>query len=171
MGIKKPQLLVLSGALVVIVLLVMAPRVPAEKRQEAAATMADPMRIRTAEAVALVNGEDPMRGIMALREILQDDPDNVEAHWHLGLFSIQSGQYDKALDRFKRVEELAGDRVPDVYFYLGRTYATMDSIPQAIASLRIYKTLTDDPALIEGVDRFIGELENELTTGEAHAVR
>ncbi len=169
MGLKKPQMLALTGALVVIVLLVMAPRVPAEKRELAAT--ADPMKIRTAEAVALVNGEDPMRGIMALREILQEDPDNVEAHWHLGLFSVQSAQYDKALERFKTVVELAGDNVPDAWFYLGRTYATLDSIPQAIESLRKYRTLAQDTAIIHGVDRFVRELENELTTEAPHAVR
>jgi cytochrome c-type biogenesis protein CcmH/NrfG len=168
MGLKKPQLLALAGAVVVIVLLALAPRVPAGKQELAA--QADPLKIRTAEAVALVNGEDPMRGIMALREILQEDPDNVEAHWHLGLFSVQSGQYDKALERFKRVVDLAGDNVPDAWFYLGRTYATLDSIPQAIESLRKYRTLAQDTVIIHGVDRFLGELENELTP-EAHAVR
>jgi cytochrome c-type biogenesis protein CcmH/NrfG len=170
MGLKKPQLLVLLGSVVVIVLLVMAPRIPAGK-QAMATTMADPMKIRTAEAVALVNGEDPMRGIMALREILQDDPNNVEAHWHLGLFSVQSGQFEKALERFKTVVELAGDDVPDAWFYLGRTYATLDSLPQAIESMETYRTLTQDTAIIHGVDRFLEELENELTTGKAHAVR
>ncbi len=169
MALQKPQLLALGGALVVIVLLVMAPRVPAEKREMAA--NADPLAIRTAEAVAMVNGEDPMRGIMMLREILEEDPNNVEAHWHLGLFSIQSGQYDKALERFKTVVELSGDNVPDVWFYLGRTYATLDSLPKAIESLKKYRTLAEDTVLIEGVDRFILELENELTTREAHAVR
>ncbi len=168
MGLKRPQMLALAGALVVIVLLIMAPRVPAEKRELAA--MADPLKIRTAEAVALVNGEDPMRGIMALREILKDDPNNVEAHWHLGLFSVQSGQYDKALERFKNVIELAGDSIPDAWFYLGRTYATLDSIPQAIEHLTKYRTLTQDTAIIKGVDRFLIELNNEPTT-EAHAVR
>lgn len=105
MGLKKPQLLALAGAVVVIVLLVLAPRTPSGKQQAAAPAMS-PSQVKTAEAVALVQGEDPMRGIMMLREVLQEDPDNVEAHWHLGLFSIQSGQYDKALERFKKVREL-----------------------------------------------------------------
>jgi tetratricopeptide (TPR) repeat protein len=162
MGLKKPQLLALAGAMVVIVLLVLAPRVPAEKR--AMAAMADPMKIRTAEAMALVQGEDPMRGIMMLREILEEEPENIEAHWQMGLFSVQSGQFDKALDRFKKVVELAGDDVPDAWFYLGRTYATLDSIPQAIESLRRYRNIAQetDTALVHGVDRFILELENEL---------
>ena len=158
-GFKKPQLLALLGALVVIVLLFLAPRTPAGKQAVEVLPM-DPAEARTAEAVALVNGQDPMRGIMMLREILQDDPNNVEAHWNLGLFSIQSGQYDKALDRFRKVLDLDSVNYPDAWFYLGRTYATLDSNAQAIASLKKYKTLTQDTAMLNGVDRFLFELEN-----------
>lgn len=159
MGLKKPQLLALLGALVVIVLLLMAPRTPAGKEAAKVRTM-DPGQAKTQEAIALVNGQDPMRGIMMLREILAEDPDNVEAHWHLGLFSIQSGQYDKALTRFQKVLELDSVNFPDAWFYLGRTYATLDSNAQAVASLKKYRTLTQDTAIINGVDRFLLELEN-----------
>jgi len=159
MGLKKPQLLALAGAVVVIVLLVLAPRTPSGKEQAAAPAMS-PSQVKTAEAVALVQGEDPMRGIMMLREVLQEEPDNVEAHWHLGLFSIQSGQYDKALGRFQKVLELDSVNFPDAWFYLGRTYATLDSNAQAIASLKKYRTLTQDTAILNGVDQFLIELEN-----------
>lgn len=162
MGLKKPQLLALAGAVVVIVLLVLAPRTPSGKQEEAAATTAmDPAKARMAEAIALVQGQEPMRGIMMLREIVQEDPANAEAHWHLGLFSVQSGQWDKALDRFKKVRDLDEAGFPDVWFYLGRTYATMDSTDQAIACFTKYKTLTQDTAIINGVDRFLIELENK----------
>ncbi len=158
-GLKKPQLLALLGALVVIVLLVMAPRTPSGKKAAEVPTM-DPSKAKTAEAVALVNGQDPMRGIMMLREILQEDSNNVEAHWNLGLFSVQSGQYDKALYRFQKVLALDSVNYPDAWFYLGRTYATLDSNAQAIAYLKKYKTLTQDTAILNGVDRFLLELEN-----------
>jgi predicted Zn-dependent protease len=111
------------------------------------------------EAVALVNGSEPMRGIQMLRQIVEEEPDNAEAHWHLGLFSVQSGQVDKALDRFKKVRDLDAEGFPDVWFYLGRTYATMDSIDQAISCLRKYKTLVEDTAITRQVDGFLKELE------------
>jgi tetratricopeptide (TPR) repeat protein len=156
-GLRKPQVLVLLAAVMVTVLLMMVPRMPAGARQ---ASRPDPSAVKLAEAVALVNGQEPMRGIMMLREIVQEDPDNAEAHWQLGLFSVQSGQYDKALERFKRVLELSPDGYPDAWFYLGRTYATLDSTEQAIASLKRYKTLVQDTAILGGVDRFLNELEN-----------
>lgn len=159
MGLKKPQLLALLGALVVIVLLLLAPRTPSGKKEAEVRAM-DPAKAKTEEAIALVNGQDPMRGIMMLREILEEDPNNVAAHWHLGLFSIQSGQYDRALGRFQKVLELDSVNFPDAWFYLGRTYATLDSNAQAIASLKKYRTLTQDTAILNGVDRFLIELEN-----------
>ncbi len=161
MGLKRPQWLALAGGVVVIVLLILAPRTPSGKQEEAAAAPAmDPTKARMAEAIALVQGQEPMRGIMMLREIVQQDPANAEAHWHLGLFSVQSGQWDKALDRFKKVKELDEKGFPDVWFYLGRTYATLDSTDQAIACFTKYKTLTQDTAILNGVDRFLIELKN-----------
>lgn len=158
-GLKKPQLLALGIAVVMIVLLVLAPRIPSGKEAEMAKL--DPAKAKTAEAVALVNGQEPMRGIKMLLEIVKEEPDNAEAHWNLGLFSVKSGQYDKALDRFKKVVELDADGYPDAMFYLGRTYATLDSIPQAIASLEQYKSTSQDTAIINGIDRFLLQLKNE----------
>ncbi|MBP6311630.1 MAG: tetratricopeptide repeat protein [Flavobacteriales bacterium] len=158
-GLKKPQLLALGLAVVVIVLLVLAPRMPSGKQEEMAKM--DPAKARTAEAVVLVNGQEPMRGIKMLLEIVKEEPDNVEALWNLGLFSVKSGQYDKALDRFKKVVELDPDGYPDALFYLGRTYATLDSIPQAIASLEKYKSTSQDTAITNGIDRFLLQLKNE----------
>lgn len=158
MGLKRPQLLALAGALVVVVLLVVMPRTPSGK-QAAEVKALNPAEVKMAEAVALVQGQDPMRGIMMLREMVEEDPNNAEAHWHLGLFSIQSGQYDKALDRFRKVRDLDEAGFPDVWFYLGRTYATLDSTDQAIECLRKYRTLTTDTVILNGVDRFLKELE------------
>lgn len=158
MGLGKPQLLALAGAAVAVVLLLMVPRTPSGKQSEAPAVT--PAKVRMMEAVTLVNGSDPMRGIMMLRQIVEEEPDNAEAHWHLGLFSVQSGQLDKALERFKKVRDLDAEGFPDVWYYLGRTYATMDSIDQAISCLERYRTLVvEDTAITRQVDGFLKELE------------
>ncbi len=160
MGLKKPQLFALLASVVVIVLLVLMPRTPSGKNEAMAATAMDPAKAKLAEAVALVQGQDPMRGIQMLREIVEQEPNNAEAHWNLGLFSVQSGQYERALERFKKVRDIDAAGFPDVWFYLGRTYATMDSIDQAIACLTKYKTLTQDTAILKGVDGFLTDLKN-----------
>ena len=51
-------------------------------------------------AVQKVSGENPMEGILALRALAESDPPNVDAVVWLGIFGIQSGQIDKARERF-----------------------------------------------------------------------
>lgn len=62
-------------------------------------TDADPVMA----AVAQVSGDNPMAGIMALRNLSGAVPPNVEAILWLGKFSIQSQQLDKARERFAEV--------------------------------------------------------------------
>lgn len=55
------------------------------------------------QAVAQVSGDNPMAGIMALRNLASAEPPNVEAVLWLGKFSVQSQQLDKARERFAQV--------------------------------------------------------------------
>jgi tetratricopeptide (TPR) repeat protein len=47
--------------------------------------------------------ENPMQGILAIKEIADKNPNNLYAQMMLGLGGIQSGQYDKAIERFLNV--------------------------------------------------------------------
>lgn len=51
-------------------------------------------------AIQKVSGENPMEGILALRALAESEPPNVDAVVWLGIFGIQSGQLDKARERF-----------------------------------------------------------------------
>jgi tetratricopeptide (TPR) repeat protein len=62
-------------------------------------------------AIAKVNGDNPMEGILDLRALAEETPPNLDAVLWLGRFSIQSGQLDKARERFNQVIEAAPDRV------------------------------------------------------------
>ena len=42
----------------------------------------------------------PMKGIQLLKEVLEEDPKNRQALYYLGNFSIQSGQFEKAKERY-----------------------------------------------------------------------
>src|SRR5690606_34602024 len=76
---------------------------------------------KTGLGSALVTGtNNPMQGIALLREVVEEDPKNVEANKALGLFSLQSQQFDKAIDRFKTVVEQKPDA--ESYFYLATGY-------------------------------------------------
>jgi len=69
-------------------------------------------------AMTLVATENPMQGIQMLREILEEKPGDPETLKNLGILSLQSGQFDKAEERFR--ELLAADSSDlEVLFYLG----------------------------------------------------
>lgn len=162
---KKAQIVVLLAALFLIVLLIVAPRIPKEAAQiaeESAQEKIDPVEQRINEAVALVQGgQQPMQGIMMLREILEEDPNRIEAHWHLAHFSVQSGQYEKAVERFSKVIALDNqNEFNDARFYLGKTYATLGQNEEAIANFEAYLELAQDSTVKKRVKAFIEELKN-----------
>ncbi len=45
----------------------------------------------------------PMEAIVQIREVAEQYPDNVKANFTLGVLSIETGQYEKAIGRFKTV--------------------------------------------------------------------
>lgn len=54
-------------------------------------------------AMTLVVSENPMSGISMLREILAEDETNRQAILNLGLLAIQSGQFERAKERFENL--------------------------------------------------------------------
>lgn len=66
----------------------------------------------------------PMQGIMRLRRLLERDPANRKALVQLGHFSVMSGQWDKALERYRAAWN-AGPEDASIAFYLADTYARM----------------------------------------------
>ncbi len=72
-------------------------------------------------AMTLVTTENPMSGIQVLREIVSTDPENREALINLGLLSIQSGQFGRAVERFEGL--VAMDSLDfEAKLYLGVSY-------------------------------------------------
>ncbi|UIR55805.1 hypothetical protein LZQ00_16255 [Sphingobacterium sp. SRCM116780] len=115
------------------------------------------LEAKTGLGAAMVSGtNNPMAGIALLREVVQADPKNVEANKTLGLFSLQSRQFDKAIDRFKTVIELKPDA--ESYFYLATGYENIGMKSEAVAAFKQSKQLAADPSLSQFIDRKIEEL-------------
>lgn len=110
--------------------------------------------------VADVNGgaPSPMTGIGLLLEVVAKDPKNRNANFNLGMFAIKSGQYDKAVNRFKTILE----QKPEVesYFYLAESYKQLGQKQDAIAAYQKCKELMQDPTAGKRIDDFIKELKN-----------
>ena len=54
-------------------------------------------------ALKLIESNNPMEGVFMLRKILEKEPKNKEAIFNLGVLSIQSRQFDKAIERFNQL--------------------------------------------------------------------
>lgn len=114
---------------------------------------------KTGLGVAYVNGgASPMQGIALLREVIAQDPDNISANLNLGLFSMKSGQFDKAVQRFKTVIAKKPDF--ESYFYLAETYKQLGHKPEAIAAYQKCKEMMPDPVFGQRIDQYIKELKN-----------
>lgn len=103
-------------------------------------------------------GNQPMRGISILREVIQQDSVNIEANLQLGLFSLTSQQFDKAIERFERILRIDSTRI-DMYVYMGDTYMTMGEKQKAIANYENYKTRVKDTLIIKDINEYIEKLK------------
>lgn len=57
-----------------------------------------------------------MQGILKIREVAEANPNNTEALFHLGGFSIETGQFDKAEGRFRQILEVDPGNTRAKYF-------------------------------------------------------
>jgi len=131
----------------------------AEMFQNALKLKPENLDAKTGLGIAYVNGAGmPMQGIALLLEVVKKEPKNVVANLNLGMFSMKSGQYAKAVDRFKTVIAVKPDFEP--YFYLGETYTQLGKKPEAIAAYQKCKEMMPDPVFGKRIDEYIKDLKN-----------
>ncbi|WP_138481036.1 tetratricopeptide repeat protein [Dyadobacter bucti] len=108
-------------------------------------------------AMTYVNTENPMQGILMLREVIDTDPTNELALFNLGILSMRSNQYSKAADRFKQIltNNPANTKAK---FYLGLTLVELGNKEEARKVLAEVKNEEKDPV----IQQAIGELEGRL---------
>ena len=121
-------ILIAVASLGLIVLFLVLPKQPQSKVDDAMSSTDDE---KIAKAIELVNGPQPMQGIQMLLQLVETNPNNVDAQYVLGEFAVRSGQYEKALDRFNKVIAL-DPKVIDAWIYKGEIYMNLDSAAQAL---------------------------------------
>ena len=70
------------------------------------------------------NPQSQMKGILQMRSLTEKYPENADLLWNMGLFSIQSGQYEKAVARFEKVINIDAQRL-DAYVQLAMSYVEL----------------------------------------------
>ena len=109
---------------------------------------------------------EPMKGIMLLREVVATDPNHEMAQFNLGLLSLKSTQYPKAIDRFDKVLAINPKRT-DVYLYKGQTYLQMGDTANAIKAFELYKNKADNYEMIQQVSKLMDQLKQGSNTKAA----
>ena len=113
------------------------------------------------KAIALVkSGTNPMEGILMLKKIADEDPANVEALTQLAFFSIQSGQNEKAIERFKQIEVLDPKGTQALYF-LSNLYLEIGNKTEALSYFKKFKEVNTDSSLDAAIDQQIELLTNK----------
>ena len=80
------------------------------------------------------NAQSQMKGILQMRSLSEKYPENADLQWNMGLFSIQSGQYEKAVARFEKVINIDAQRL-DAYMQLAISYLALQDTSAATGVL------------------------------------
>jgi len=104
------------------------------------------------------DGGSPMQGIMLLLDVVKQDPDNRNANLSLGMFAMKSGQYQKAVTRFKNI--IAHKPEVEPYFYLAESYKQLGMKKEAIDAYQKCREMMPDSAFDQRIDEYIKELKN-----------
>jgi len=96
---------------------------------------------------------NPMEGILLLREVLEENPNYIEALFSLGEFSMFTQQYDKAIKRFESILKVKPDHIESL-IYLGDSQAATGNKKAAVSAYNKAKLLTKG-------DKFFEQLLNQ----------
>ena len=117
------------------------------------------LQIKIAD-VYVQGSQEPMKGIGILRHLADSLPDNIPVSLALGRLSIQSGQYDKAKERFKKVLQLDPQNTEALYF-LAITEAQLGHNDEAIRLFEMCKTLVNKEDFNKEIDEIVNSLKNK----------
>ena len=103
---------------------------------------------------------DPMKGIGMLREIEKTDSNNVNLQLNFAFFSEKSGQWDRAIARFKKVLKIQPDFI-EAYLHLADAYEQQGDKNKTIEMLTKYANLTEDAMAKQEVLKYIEQLKSK----------
>lgn len=115
--------------------------------------------VKMALAAAYVEGtSEPMQGIQILLGIAREQPDHIPANLMLGRFALQSGQTDKAIQRFETVLKQEPQNTEALYF-LAEAYKNAGNKAKAIELLEKCKKIVNKPEFNKEIDQYINSFK------------
>ena len=102
--------------------------------------------------------ETPMEGINMIRKVAEEKPDNMYAHMMLGIGSLISGQYDRAIERLSTVTAAQPSNLEAVIM-LAEAYERKGDKKNAITWYEKSMPLLKNPEIVKEIDHRISELK------------
>lgn len=113
---------------------------------------------KTNMAMTYVSTQTPMEGILLLREVVAESPDFEPALFNLGLLSMRSNQFSKAVERFKHITKNNPNN-SKAAFYLGVSLARLGRNEEAKEVLLKVKDMDKDAAIQAETAAILNELK------------
>lgn len=106
-------------------------------------------------ASAYIEGTgETMQGVQLLLGVVQEQPDNVPALLLLGRLAIQSGQWEKAIERFDHVLQKDPQNTEAIYF-LAEAYKGKGDRSKAVQYFERAKKVVNNPEFSRDVDDYL----------------
>lgn len=102
--------------------------------------------------------ENPMEGILKVRQVVEKDSTNVYAQMVLGHGSLLSGQYDRAIDRFEKVLALQPVNL-EAILLMAEVFERKEDKANAIKWYSKALPLALNPAMRSALEKRINELK------------
>jgi len=103
-------------------------------------------------------GPNPMQGVLMIREVADRNPDNLYAQMMLGVGGVMTGQFDKAIDRFKKVIDRQPDNL-EAILNLAEAYEQIGDKASAVKWYEKSKSLIKNPDFLRELDNRINSLK------------
>jgi len=116
------------------------------------------LEVKTKMAMTYLSSKAPMQGITMMREVLAEDPKNEFALFNMGMLSIQSGQYDRAIGHLDKLLVVNPNHIQG-NLLLGVAYMNTDNKEKARQQFEKVKQLDQDPAVQATVDSYLKDLK------------
>lgn len=114
---------------------------------------------KLALAAAYIEGTgQTMDGVKLLKEITTENPQNVPANLMLGRLSIQSGQFDKAVNRFETILKVE-PRNQEALYFLAEAYKGKGDKQKAIELFELCKKIVNKPEFSKDIDQYINSFK------------
>ncbi len=116
------------------------------------------LEVKTKVAMTYLSSGAPMQGITMLREVLAADPKNQLALYNMGMLSIQSGQFAKAVEWLEKLASV-NEKHLQGQLLLGVAYMNIGQNEKARQQFQKVKQMDADPSVQAAADSYLEELK------------